>query len=1317
MAKKIPETNLDSKLDTLLQQRQHGAIALSGFRFQLLYSLWRAFDLFDGNGEVSQIRFEGIEDIDLYGDQKVFIQVKSSINNQGWGWINSERILDKFLEVYQIDSNTQFRLVTDFELTGDLALLAKIAGSPNQAIPPKLGNRLSLIAKRCDFPETDIALFVQNLSFEHTQEASLKEGIRKAIIQHLSVTSGNEDLYFLTLFAGIIDYAVNRKLLDRSIIEGTYLQLQDLISMGPVNPAIQQGWIERLQFEEESRVLDYYSGKSARPAHILNDLDARRPTWLAQIDQSLKDTPVCAIRASSGQGKSTLLLRYAFEHYHPDTVFILRHLPDTSVLQPIIRFLKSRLVLGLPILVLVDNLTESVQAWQELARELAGESVSFLLASREENWFRYSGDLSGITWASVFPELSFEEAKDIYAQFLQRNRIAPNVKSAAWAYEQVADRKLLIEFVYLITHGQMLSERLSEQIKSIHLTGEDPAKLAVLRVVSLAQIYDVRVQYDRVVDQFEFRDDPQLTLNSLIGEYLLREGIYLDGLHYVRSEHLINLLHDNQDVTRTLVQLIDLVSDEDIENLVQSCFSPTWVKVDRKRLLGKLCERTTANIPIILDTTEALFEADERNYVLANRDHFDAIYKLSGSSGQYLIVSNTLPCTKLDIFDRLIELFGDKNENLVKGKQVVEAFSRRGELEERYSQVYLKEMLKTLTPKQLLENLVNASRLRAWVSFFDQHEQSSIEFSAFDNLVAQHGWENLVLSQAIRESASFLGVLYYNYPDSYDVFMKANKVEIFLIFQIGTYTLKLEEQQEDIFLEFVVDEHPGADTPNEQVMSRIDLLRECFPHYEHYKSSGLFPSALSSRVEPNDTLKRIPKENLQYSFFSDLNAIYGNVVNQFYSAELLHDWLEHWTNARQATLDLIQGVSQQYEDILRGRKPGVVQHQLMRVSSLHRRELELPPRIRERFNNEQKAVKAWHTEVSKFLNTHFSLNDDNPERSKRLSVMNLRSASVSLVPMQNALSTIIQAEGGYFEASSIESDEIQSYSYCADLMEYWLETSADRRLNPKVRPRDAIDTWKRRQNRELRDNLRNCFQPLVEDGWRVFLPKGFYDEPPQKNLCLGFQLVDATEVLGHLWLFFSHLAQTDLAYDFVYAMPLLRNGTPYSGYTYFASRDTVQKLSDLTIQPDKVKVFPVKTPPEFFELVDDIQPAPITEWKLFESAISSFGSLLMLRNEHFYIGTRLQEEKFESFRSQLENNIQRRLESVDADAVALLERANEFYVEEPNTKWAELWKYFEDRLTELKGQVFDGSLLEAIPIDDDPYLMRLYGEYINSRME
>ena len=270
------------------------------------------------------------------------------------------------------------------------------------------------------------------MSFEITDRTSLIASIQQKLITRFDIHTGNEKLYFLALFAKMENLATRRSACSAKELHRIVLEIEDWISVGATNPAVEYGWIEPLRFdaEENQGEFDYYQGKGARPAHILANLDAQRPKWITTIEDALSDAPICIVRSSSGQGKSTLLYRYAYTYFDHHTTFVLKKIQGSDEIAPLRRFLESRLQLGLPVLVLVNDLTEHVKLWHELARELAGHPILFLIATREENWHRYFGNLHNLRWETVKPELSLQEAKDIYRQFEKQGRIAGNVRSA-----------------------------------------------------------------------------------------------------------------------------------------------------------------------------------------------------------------------------------------------------------------------------------------------------------------------------------------------------------------------------------------------------------------------------------------------------------------------------------------------------------------------------------------------------------------------------------------------------------------------------------------------------------------------------------------------------------------------------------------------------------------------------------------------------------------------------------------------------------------------------------------------------------------------
>ena len=120
----------------------------------------------------------------------------------------------------------------------------------------------------------------------------------------------------------------------------------------------------------------------------------------------------------------------------------------------------------------------------------------------------------------VEPSLGVNEAKAIFAHLTTHGLIHENVPSAEWAYECIGEPRLLMEFVYLITQGCMLRDRLLDQINSFRQLHEDPKKRELLRLVSVAATLGAPVDIQGILGIVQLSDNPQSVLQSIDGEYV-----------------------------------------------------------------------------------------------------------------------------------------------------------------------------------------------------------------------------------------------------------------------------------------------------------------------------------------------------------------------------------------------------------------------------------------------------------------------------------------------------------------------------------------------------------------------------------------------------------------------------------------------------------------------------------------------------------------------------------------------------------------------------------------------------------------------------
>ena len=290
----------------------------------------------------------------------------------------------------------------------------------------------------------------------------------------------------------------------------------------------------------------------------------------------------------------------------------------------IVQYFKARIQLGEKILILIDNLDNHLSKWNYLVQLLQSElhcHYKLLITSREIDWYNYSGDLSNIQSLKVIkPALEEKEAIEIFNLFREAKQLHPSMTSWQRAWNKIAERRLLIEYVYLLTHGEMLSERIASQISEIGQSSSGKAKCEILRKVCFADLCGVRLSVaDLYASQSEDSgSDFGELLKSMESEFLVHvnaERGYIEGLHPIRSKHVVDRLHEFLSVDNTAISVIKITG-----------------KADLPVMFSHLPEFNLNNDEFFRNIVEVLWDKDDlSNYILAIQGLF------SGSVMQYYL--------------------------------------------------------------------------------------------------------------------------------------------------------------------------------------------------------------------------------------------------------------------------------------------------------------------------------------------------------------------------------------------------------------------------------------------------------------------------------------------------------------------------------------------------------------------------------------------------------------------------------------------------------------------------------------------------------
>lgn len=1219
----------ESRLNQLLEERIHGAINIGGIRFQLMYSIFRSFDLYGPNAP-DAIQLEAIEDLDVRGNKRweikrlivsnQFVQIKTSKNPWDWGRFSSSGIVQNFLAVWISDPKAELLIVTNFSYKAGLDEFAKYCNGDRSSLSNKVKAKLQELCNKAGCPVVDPLQLAKRIRFTRMSENQLLDQINALIVKCFNLETTNADLYYSVLIAHFLDLAVKRKEVRRQDIENFRLSIQEGIDRGVHNPAVENCWLERLHFFPDDHPEDYYEGKNARASHVLAGLDVPRPKWISRIREVLQRSKVCVLRASSGQGKSTLLYRYAYEHYNPETTYIVKLLNEETMLGPIKQAIVARLSLGLPMLILVDNVSNNLRYWGRLAAELSGHDIRFLVSIREEDWYRYSGKLSSFDWELVTPALSLSEARNIFEAFRDQGKVAANVQSGEWAYDKIADRSLLIEFTYLITHGQMLEERLREQVQAIDQLSEDPAKLQILRLVSVAQVYGARIASESLLRCVHFQRDPDLTLKSLEGEYILQTDRMYEGLHYIRSQHLVSLLHTSTPVEYTVNSLIRHLDQENLDLLIGGVFAePTF---NHYSLLSELKERCVCE-PLAFSNRMvlSLFTASELIYYRNNKHIFDSAFNKLGTSFIFLLCSSSLPFpATFNFVDSLRDILGEKHSNLAILSELSTQFGAR-QWENRFEV----KLLQYLVDKKTIA--IHNEKLSHIGTFLDWCRLPGVDASRVVTLLSSFDWRAQIYQGEVEEAAGILSSLSQLAPEAYLQLINSDKIKLMSYFKWASDTLRIEESGSDISIEFIVKEQ---EPQNEQAVNRLRYLRKIFSGYQRYCSEGLFPSLLGTGLSfPTDTNKQMPRENLDLEQNAEKNRAYLHAVESEYSAESIFDWQKQWFDLRNKMLRSVRYCLNYYKAVLgqKRMKIGELLNVLNSVLYQSSHIKGLPPSFSSKFQKEAGDLQKWMADMTNVFR-QFGGHDPNDanHQSSRLMRYNLKAALKILPKAQKAMLTITEDTRSYFRFSDLDATELKEYEVLSEVIDFWFEKGTQQVTDV----RNAAAAHREEMRTQFVKAIRSALQPVEAQGFHFAYPNGPLEDHPLRNICLGFEIESFETQILLLTQTLTQLSKFQLEYHFLYLAPLV-NGKLITPIIMRISRESILQIVEGSVfSTTDLPFLPVEPPEGFFDVLPIELLATSKEMELLGEVYSICGSLNNIRNTLYFLKSRLdQTQPFE----------------------------------------------------------------------------------------
>lgn len=386
----------------------------------------------------------------------------------------------------------------------------------------------------------------------------------------------------------------------------------------------------QLNGDNEQLKQEYSQGISAHPAHIRNNLDFKRDYWMEEIQAAMNSKGVAILKGVSGQGKSTLCYRYLIDTYPEGCVFCVRSIANEGQAQNLVTALDGLGKHNKNLIIYID-VQPGETLWAFLLQELQsrGLSIPVLISIRDEDYNLTPISGKAIQYGIVELALSKEEAAHIYNSFTETQ---PHTEHRTFeeAWQSFGGQGPLIEFVYLLTNNQTLTQRLQGQIDALLQEGVSDEWLELLQLVCYAGRLGCAVNLTAVKNATHC-STMHAAIRRLKDEYLIREvdENTIEALHPVRAKIVFDALCDQicTGAREVVFKALSCISSQNVRVVLLDYFSNQQYDIEDVQRLSQIRFRDWIGYT---NAIRSMLWLDAKRYVEGNMTFISSLVKKRG---------------------------------------------------------------------------------------------------------------------------------------------------------------------------------------------------------------------------------------------------------------------------------------------------------------------------------------------------------------------------------------------------------------------------------------------------------------------------------------------------------------------------------------------------------------------------------------------------------------------------------------------------------------------------------------------------------------
>lgn len=896
--------------------------AYRGYRLQALYTLARILGPEWGDNRIFSP--EGAEDLAIWETSnalKEIIQVKAYSSDLSLSIFKPSKPDSFFYRVNRLltqHPNLEVVIASFGNIGPELLGAIQENGTTRQTVAQKISN-YGFISR------TDAEQLLDRLQIVSVAESALEETVITALGNICTGVDPNSAFELLNFWL----YLCSEN--QTQIVQEDLIQrINDVGQFIAEREAFHSEWFRsilpivnhEIDIQEQAQLEnEFYRGISARYEHIVAEVDKPRLNKLNEISNKFRENQVVIIRGASGQGKTTIAYRY-LHNFFPDLWrFQIKCVENRRQALNIAAALAGQAkAIGIPIAVYLDVSSNDV-GWDELVKQLTlQKNISILVTIREEDFRRASISGAEIQFAEIELKFEQEEAEEIY-QFLAQSEMPDRFLDFDDAWSRFGGNGPLMEFVYLVTQGNSLRERLHQQVRriqdEIRSGRSSDVELHLLRLVAVASSFEARLKLRELVSFLEL-PSPQRTLGLLEEEYLLRTsegGTLVEGLHPIRSAILTDILTDKTFYpwSNTASTCLPFIFEQDVSSfLLYSFLRPTH---ELEPLLSALDRYRPHSWVAVSGSIRALIWLGIKEYIEENYSLILEVYEEVNHAWAFVLNFDIA-----DVNPDANDIWASSNLLSKEGLSRITSFRNRQTARERIF-----------------------TRASKWISNL-AHEpstpQSDLDWAGLSDSLFWKGrlqtaspivdWlERIDISRTVDNLS--LGILadltlglFYTSESIYRSFINTNYNALIKRFRQETQTFVWEDGDQSIHAHYAIKLFQAGEsfsntseknlfTPEAYLnasMERLDLLRRLFPDRAMFGSNGYGHLVWLNAGLPDETRKNIAQQNFPLSKLVKLNATFRELGEKSLRPMTWEDYSQTVMQLRQTVLRALEKISQ-----------------------------------------------------------------------------------------------------------------------------------------------------------------------------------------------------------------------------------------------------------------------------------------------------------------------------------------------------------------------------------------------------------------------